>query len=69
MVDTQYLEKMIDESGKTKSHIAKRLGMSRQSFFQKCSNKSDFRLSEVDALCKELNITRLSEKEKIFFRK
>lgn len=69
MVDTQYLENIISNSGKKKSYLASQMGCSIQSFRLKCLNKYDFKLSEVDVLCSELGITKLSEKEKIFFKK
>lgn len=69
MVDTQYLEKVIAESGKKKTYLAEKIGCSIQSFRLKSKNKYDFKLSEVEVLCSELNITKLSEKEKIFFSK
>lgn len=69
MVDTQYLEKAITDSGKKKTYLASQMGCSIQSFRLKCQNKYDFTLSQVDILCKELGITKLSEKEKIFFKK
>lgn len=69
MVDTQYLEKIIADSGKKKSYLASRIGCSIQAFRLKCQNKYDFTLSQADILCEELGITKLSEKEKIFFKK
>ena len=30
MANTQYLEELIDNSGKTKTHLAKKIGCSRQ---------------------------------------
>lgn len=69
MVDTQYLEKIISESGKKKSYLASQIGCSIQAFRLKCQNKYDFTLSQADILCEELGITKLSEKEKIFFKK
>jgi len=69
MVDTQYLEEVIKASGKTKTHLANKMGMSIQSFRLKCQNKFDFTTSQVDVLCTELGITKLTEKEKIFFKK
>lgn len=69
MVDTQYLEKLIDASGKTKIHLANKIGCSRQYFGMKIKNKAPFTLSEADILCSELGITRLTDKEKIFFAK
>ena len=67
MVNTQMLEDLIKESGKKKSYLADKLGLSIQSFRLKCSNKSVFNTNEVAVLCSELGITRLTDKEKIFF--
>ena len=67
MANTQYLEKLIDNSGKTKTHLAKRIGCSRQYFYKKCNNEAPFTVNEANILCEELNVTKLSEKEKIFF--
>lgn len=69
MTDTKELEKMIAESGLKKSYIAKSLGLSRQGFKNKCENKNPFTSTEISILCKLLNITRLSDKERIFFMK
>jgi hypothetical protein len=69
MVDTQFLEAKIAASGKTKKHLASKMGMSLQSFRLKSTNKYDFTTTQVDILCGELGITKLSEKEKIFFAK
>jgi DNA-binding Xre family transcriptional regulator len=69
MIDTQYLEKKIADSGKTKTHLASKMGISIQSFRLKTTNKYDFTTSEVAVLCDELGIRKLSEKEKIFFAK
>lgn len=69
MVDTQELELRIRLSGKKKGYLAKKIGCSRQYFSDKCNNRADFTTREVDILCYELSITRLSDKEKIFFKK
>lgn len=69
MVDTQLLEEWIEKSGKRKSYLAEKVGCSIQSLRLKVTNKYDFRSSEVDTLCTELGITRLTDKEKIFFKK
>ena len=68
MTDTQYLKKLIVESGKKKSYLAEKIGCSRQYFRMKCNNEAPFTVVEVNILCEELNITKLSEKEKIFFK-
>ena len=67
MADTQYLEKLIKDSGKKKSYLADKIGCSRQYFRMKCNNEAEFTVSEANILCEELNVTKLSEKEKIFF--
>lgn len=69
MVNTLYLEELINSSGKKKSYLAERIGCSRQYFRMKCNNEAPFTLNEADILCAELNVTRLTEKEKIFFSK
>lgn len=67
MVDTQYLEKMIRSSGKKKEYLAQRCGITRQSLTSKLKNRSPFTVDQVSALCNELGITKLSEKDRIFF--
>lgn len=69
MVDTQLLENAISESGKTKTHLARAIGCTIQSFRMRCINKYEFKSSEVSTLCEELGITRLTDKERIFFAK
>lgn len=69
MVDTQLLEEWIEKSGKRKSYLAEQIGCSIQSLRLKATNRYEFRSSEVDTLCAELGITRLTDKEKIFFKK
>lgn len=67
MVNTQYLENVISDSGKKKIYLASKIGCSRQYFMMKVNNKAPFTTDEVSILCNELNITKLTEKEKIFF--
>lgn len=69
MIDTHYLEEKIAASGKTKTHLASKMGISIQSFRLKATNKYDFTTTQVDILCEELGITKLTEKERIFFAK
>jgi len=68
MVDTQLLESIIDNSGLKRTYLADKLGISIQNLRLKITNKSDFRSNEVIILCKELGITRASDKEKIFLK-
>lgn len=69
MVDTQELEKRIVQSGKKKGYLADKLGISRMYFRYKIINKAPFNNDETDILCDELSITKLTDKEKIFFKK
>ena len=69
MANTQYLEELILKSGKKKSYLADKIGCSRQYFAMKCNNKAPFTVNEANILCNELNVTKLTEKEKIFFWK
>lgn len=69
MVNTQLLEDKIKEAGKTKTYLANRIGKTIQALRLKMDNKYDFTSTEVDILCAELGITKLSEKDRIFFAK
>ena len=69
MIDTQYLENVIENSGKKKQYLADKIGCSVQALRLKVKGDYDFTTSQVDILCAELGITDLAEKEKIFFKK
>lgn len=69
MVDTQNLELLITQSGKSKTFLAKKIGRTIQNLNLKIKNESVFRSDEIEVLCEELNITKLTDKEKIFFKK
>ena len=57
MVDTTRLNEAIKASGYLKSGIAARLGISRQSFSNKLSNRTAFRASEASYLKGLLNLS------------
>lgn len=67
MADTQYLEKLIKASGKKKTYLADKIGCSRQYLRMKINNEADFTVNEANILCSELGVTKLSDKEKIFY--
>ena len=67
MTNTKMLEGKILESGKKKSHLAKVCGLSRQGFHNCLLNKAEFNAEHIKTLCIELNITKLTDKERIFF--
>lgn len=69
MVDTQYLEELISNSGIKKSYLAEKLGISIQTLRLKILGKYDFTMKEANQICVELGVTKLSEKEKIFNKK
>ena len=69
MTNTEELEKIIKKSGLKKSYLAKALGLSRQGFKNKCKNITPFTSIEINTLCQLLNITKLTDKERIFFYK
>lgn len=66
MVNTQLLDEAIDASGKTKKHLAGKLGMSVQTFRLKRLNQSAFDMDDVEILCNELNIKGLARRKQIF---
>lgn len=68
MTDTKELRKRIEESGLKYKHIAKQIGISSYALQMKIDNDSEFRVSEVEALSKILNLS-LTEKDAIFFAK
>lgn len=67
MVDTILLNQKIKESGLKKEYIAEQMGITRAGFYKKATNGSEFTSREVSILCKLLSITKLTEKESIFF--
>ena len=67
MTDTKELNRIIHESGLTKSYIANKLGISLYSFQLKRENKRQFTAEQIKTLCELLNIRSLKEKERIFF--
>lgn len=67
MTNTELLEEKIKKSGKKKGYLAKKVGLSLAGFYNCCTNKSEFKTSQVQILCDELNIESLEEKQQIFF--
>lgn len=67
MTNTKLLEDKIKESGKKKKHLAEKCGLSMQGFRNCCRNKAEFKTSHIKILCAELGITKLTDKEAIFY--
>jgi predicted transcriptional regulator len=69
MVDVELLDQIISASGLKKSYIAERLGITRPTLYKILDGTNYITNRQIDVLCEILNITRLSDKEKIFFKK
>lgn len=67
MTNTKLLLARIEESGYKQSYIAKQLGLSVVSLRSKIENKKEFKASEINTLCKLLNIATLRDRDRIFF--
>ena len=66
MTDTLQLEFAIRKAGFTKKEVAERLGMSEAAFYNKLSNNTEFKASEIATLYDLLNLQSLEEQQKIF---
>ena len=69
MTNTELLEQKIKESGKKKGYLAAKCKLSPAGFRNCVMNKAEWKASQIDTLCKELHITDLSERQRIFFAK
>lgn len=67
MTNTKLLNEKIVESGLKRKFIAEKLGLSTYGLQRKIENISEFKASEISALCDVLDIKTVTEKEKIFF--
>lgn len=68
MTNTKLLEEKICESGYKRSYIAKAIGLkSAYGLAKKINNETEFKATEINALCELLKIDSLEEKELIFF--
>ena len=69
MNNTELLEAKIKESGKKITYLAEKVGLSYAGFRNCVINKAEFKASQIDILCEELNIVKLKERMDIFFAK
>lgn len=67
MTDTKLLEELITKSGKTKKHLAARIGLTPAGFWNCRHNRAEFKASQINTLCEELGVTDPKQKEAIFF--
>ena len=68
MTDTKLLEEAIKKSGFRRRFISERLSISYQAFLNKVTGRSEFRASEISAMCALLSIDA-EDRETIFFAK
>lgn len=64
MTDTLMLKSAIVRNGMTIAQVAKSLGLSVYGFHKKLHNVTEFKASEIESLCKLLDI---GDKESYFF--
>lgn len=67
MTDSKMLMDLIESRGLKRNYVAKELGLSRSSLYNKINNTTPFTVIEITQLCKILDITSLKTKDKIFF--
>lgn len=67
MVNTEMLNELIDASGLKREYIAQRIGISRQALYSKILGETQFTIKEVAILSEVLGITRLTDRDRIFF--
>ena len=68
MTDTKRLRKIIKDKGLTLTYIARELGISRETLRNKIENITEFLPSEINKLCKILDIVKIRDKIEIFLR-
>lgn len=66
MINTQYLEEKIKNSGYKKQFLAAEVGCSAQYLTMKINNKAEFKVDEVQTLSKVLKLST-AERNTIFF--
>ena len=69
MTNTELLEELIRKSGKKKTYLAMKCGLSYAGFRNCVTNKAEFKQAQILVLCDELGITNLKTKEAVFFAK
>lgn len=69
MVDWKLLEQKIEDSGLRRAYVYQSVGITRSGWCHKKNGNGDFSAKQIVALCDVLHITKLSEKEQIFFAK
>lgn len=66
MTDSEALNKIIDNSGLKLTFIARALKLSREGFYKKLNNQTEFKASEIVKMQEILNLSN-EQRDKIFF--
>ena len=69
VTNTELLREYISKSGLKLGYLADQCEITRQALSNKITNRHFFTAKEIEVLCRELKITSLIEKERIFFAK
>lgn len=67
LTNTDMLEAYIMASGKKKTYLARKCGLSLAGFRNCCTNRAEFKASHINILSKELGVKTLEERHAIFF--
>jgi len=66
VTDTEKLSKEISDAGITITAIARKLGITREGFYKKLNNETEFKASEISTMQKILNLSN-RKRDDIFF--
>lgn len=66
MTNSEMLSEAISESGITIIALSRKIGISREAFYKKLNNETEFKASEISALQKILNLSN-KKRDDIFF--
>lgn len=67
MTNTELLDAEIKASGKKIGYLAEKCGLSMAGFYNCRTNRAEFKASQIEILCQELNINSLAKRQAIFF--
>lgn len=67
MTNSLAVRNLIKKRGLKLSFIAEKLKITRCCLSMKIDNRTEFKSSEIAALCEILNVESLEQKEKLFF--
>ena len=67
MTNSELLRTIIEEKGLKLKYVAQKIGLTPHGLSLKIDNASEFKSSEIKALCELLGINDLNDREAIFF--